>query len=172
MKNEIKIGLLIALLTVAFSFQSCKSTSKGYQSSTVMSRNVQLDPIKADIKVDETKKLVGTSKATYILGFFRVGGDDKYADGINYSTNSIKGIREGGIKAAAAYKALEGGDWDVLVHPTYTVSRKWFFFGTKYEIEVQGYGAKYENFRTEPDTMRCCPNGGFNPTLNGGLFRR
>ncbi|OIQ36598.1 MAG: hypothetical protein BM555_02470 [Crocinitomix sp. MedPE-SWsnd] len=171
MKNEIKVGLFVALLAVAFGFQSCKSTSKSYHSSTVRSRDVQLDPIKADIKVDETKKLEGKSSATYIFGI-RVKGDDKYADGINYSTNSIRGFREGGIKAAAAYKALEGGDWDVLVHPTYTVSRQWFFFGTKYEIEVKGYGAKYENFRSEPDTMKCCPQGLGGNISGGGFFGR
>lgn len=171
MKSKFKLVLITALLAITAAMQSCKSTSKSYHSSTVMSRNVELDPIKADIKVDETKKLKGSSTATYIFGI-RVKGDDKYADGINYSTNSIRGLREGGIKAAAAYKALEGQDWDILVHPTYTVSRKWFFFGTKYEIEVQGYGAKYENFRTEPDTMKCCPNNAFNTSLGGGLFRR
>jgi hypothetical protein len=163
--------LITALLIITTGLQSCKSTSKGYHSSLVMSKNVELEQIKADIKVDETKKLTGTSTATYVFGF-KVKGDDKYAAGINYSTNSIRGLREGGIKAAAAYKALEGGEWDILVHPTYTVSRKWFFFGTKFEIEVQGYGATYENFRTEPDTMRCCPNNTFNSSLGGGLFRR
>ena len=171
MKLFMKSGFILGLMTLALTINSCKSTSKGYHSSPVMSRNVELDPIKADINVDESKKLKGSSTATYVLGF-RVKGDDKYADGINYSTNSIRGLREGGIKAAAAYKALEGDDWDILVHPTYTVSRKWFFFGTKYEIEVQGYGAKYENFRTEPDTLRCCPTGTFNANIGSGLFRR
>lgn len=174
MKNYLKLMLVVLVASAGMTFQSCKSTSAGYQSSPVVSRNVELDPIKADIKVDESKKLEGHSAATYLFGF-RIKGDKEYADGISYSTYagsamiSFRGIREHRIKSAAAYKALDGQDVDFMVHPTYTVKRKWFLIGTKYEISVSGYGAKYENFRTEPDTLRCCPDrviGG------GGLFGR
>lgn len=166
MKGIQKLFIAAGLVAVVFAFNSCKSTSKGYQSSPVISRDVDLDPIKADIQVDETKKLKGNSEALYLFGF-RVKGDKEFADGIKYSTYasgnfSLAGLREGKIKAAAAYKALNDTDWDFMIHPTYMVKRKFFLIGTRYEVEVTGYGAKYHNFRTEPDTLRCCPEDGFN----------
>jgi len=146
---------------------SCASYSAGYQSSTVQSRNVQLDPIVADINVDESEKLKGDSKSTYLL-FFRLTGDNQYADGVNYSANAFTkeglfsflnpfklferiatGDAEGKVKSAAAYDALEGTDADVLVHPTYSVYKKNYIIYYVYGAEVQGYAGKYTNFRTE-----------------------
>ncbi len=51
-KTITKITLLSILI---ISISSCVTTNRGFQSSPVVSRNVQLDPIKADIKVDEIK---------------------------------------------------------------------------------------------------------------------
>ena len=146
---------------------SCASYSSGYQSSTVQSRNVQLDPIVADITVDESEKLKGESESAYLL-FFRLRGDNKYADGINYSSNALTkeglfsflnpfrlferiatGDAEGKVKSAAAYDALKNSDADVLVHPTYNVYKKNYLIYFVYGAEVQGYAGKYTNFRTE-----------------------
>ncbi len=63
------------------SMTSCVITNKGFQSSPVVSRNVYLDPIKADIKVDEEKKIKGESSSSYFL-IFSVRGDKSFADGI------------------------------------------------------------------------------------------
>jgi hypothetical protein len=146
---------------------SCASYSSGYQSSTVQSRNVQLDPIVADITVDESEKLKGESESAYLL-FFRLRGDNKYADGINYTSNALTkeglfsflnpfrlferiatGDAEGKVKSAAAYDALKNSDADVLVHPTYNVYKKNYLIYFVYGAEVQGYAGKYTNFRTE-----------------------
>ena len=142
-------------------FASCTTTNKGFQSSPVISRNVQLDPIKADIEVNESKKLKGESSATYFL-IFRVKGDNTIADGINYSTdasaslidqlnplNVIKGSRLSKVRGSAAYNALSTGDYDVLVHPNYVVTVQNYLIVKKYKVSVEGYGAKYKNFRTE-----------------------
>ena len=143
------------ICSIAIFFNSCVSTNKGYQSSPVISRNVQLDPIKADIKVNETAKLKGESTSIYFL-CFRIGGDNTFADGINYSTDavspikSLKTARLNKVRAAAAYKALSNGDYDFLVHPNYTITSMNFLGLVKvYECYVSGYGAKYEKFRTE-----------------------
>jgi hypothetical protein len=162
MKSSI---LLISTATVVLS--SCVSYSSGYQSSTVQSRNVQLDPIVADITVDETEKLHGESESAYLL-FFRLRGDNKYADGIDYSSNTFTrqgifsflnpfklferiatGDAEGKVKSAAAYDALKNSGADVLVHPTYSVYKKNYLVYYVYGAEVQGYAGKYTNFRTE-----------------------
>jgi hypothetical protein len=52
-----KLLFLSAIALLALNFTACVSTNKGFQSSPVISRNVNLDPIKADIKVDEERRL-------------------------------------------------------------------------------------------------------------------
>lgn len=153
--------LYLSILLIGSTLTSCVSTNKGFQSSPVVARNVQLDPIKADIEVNEKEKLKGTSTSTYFL-IFRVQGDNMFADGINYSTDAsmpvfakynpytmMKIARLNGIRSAAAYKALEGKDYDLLVHPNYSVKLENYLLVKKYTIDVTGYGAKYKNFRTE-----------------------
>ena len=149
------VTILVMICSIAIFFNSCLSTNKGYQSSPVISRNVQLDPIKADIKVNETAKLKGESTSIYFL-CFRIGGDNTFADGINYSTDavspikSLKTARLNKVRAAAAYKALSNGDYDFLVHPNYTITSMNFLGLVRvYDCYVSGYGAKYEKFRTE-----------------------
>lgn len=150
---------------------SCVTTNKGFQSSPVISRNVQLDPIKADIKVDESKKIKGESSATYFL-IFRVSGDNTIADGINYSTdasasfaeqlNPLKLVQSGRlnkVRGAAAFNALSSGNYDVLVHPNYTTTVENFLFVKKYKVSVEGYGANYVNFRTERNKIVLMESG-------------
>jgi len=159
MKKTITNFTILALLVVSFS--SCVTTNKGFQSSPVISRNVQLDPIKADINVDETKKIIGESSSSYFL-IFRVSGDKSFADGINYSTDAslslaqqlnplkiAKAGRLNKVRGAAAFKALSTGDYDILVHPNYVTTIENYLIFKKYKVTVNGYGAKYENFRTE-----------------------
>jgi hypothetical protein len=163
--------ILGALLVGSMLMTSCISTNRGFQSSPVISRNVQLDPIKADIKVDEKSKIKGESSSAYFL-IFKVSGDNTYADGINYSTdasasmlsqlNPIKlaqAVRLNKVRGAAAYKALSTGDYDVLVHPNYTTTVKNYLIFKKYIVKVEGYGAKYENFRTEKQKIVILQDG-------------
>lgn len=163
--------ILGALMFGSMMMTSCVTTNKGFQSSPVIARNVQLDPIKADIKVDEKTKLKGESTSTYFL-IFRVSGDNTFADGINYSTdasaspfqqlNPIKLAQSGRlnkVRGAAAYKALSSGDYDVLVHPNYTTTIENYLIFKKYVVQVEGYGAKYERFRTERQKILILENG-------------
>lgn len=159
---------IIFTATIGILFlSSCASYSSGYQSSTVQGRNVELDPIVADINVDESEKLMGESESAYLL-FFRLRGDNRYADGVSYSANAFTreglfsflnpfrliekiatGDAEGKVKSAAAYNALRDTDADVLVHPTYSVFKKNYIIFYIYGATVQGYAGKYTNFRTE-----------------------
>ena len=156
-----KKNILVLLFVNSLFFVSCVSTNSGFQSSPVISRNVELDPIKADIKVDEKNKLSGESSSTYFL-FFRVSGDNAFADGINFSTDAsstalqklspsklLQGNRLSKVRGSAAYNALKKGEYDILVHPTYSTTVKNYIFVKEYIVKVQGYGAKYTNFRTE-----------------------
>ena len=60
MKNLIILVLLATLC-------SCSSTQTAFDSSPVNSKSVDLDPIKADINIDESSKIKGSSKSTYFL---------------------------------------------------------------------------------------------------------
>jgi hypothetical protein len=156
------ITILGCFILTSMLMTSCVSTNKGFQSSPVISRNVQLDPIKADLKVDEKSKLKGESSSAYFL-IFRVSGDNTFADGINYSSDeSIRLFSAGRLKkarAAAAYKALSAGDYDVLIHPNYTTTVENYLLFKKYSVKVEGYGAKYVNFRTEKQKVVILEDG-------------
>lgn len=170
MKGFSKVVLAGALFSVLA--VSCVSTNRGYQSSPVISRNVELDPIRADIEVDESKKLKGESSAVYVLGF-RVSGDRSFAEGIRYSTDVgtgsfwaalnpmavVKAVRLNRVRGAAAYNAMKDTDFDLLVHPSYTVTARNFLLGKKYTVSVDGYGGKYKNFRTQPQKVIIRNNG-------------
>lgn len=126
------------------------------QSSPVIARNVELDPLKADIEVNQDQKLMGEGYATYIL-CFRVSGlrSQKQVEGITYSQGNgfILDRGRATARAIAAYKALEScPECDVLVHPKYDITIKRSPLGIlfrKYIVNVSGYGAKYKNIRTE-----------------------
>ncbi|HRZ41487.1 MAG TPA: hypothetical protein P5228_02160 [Bacteroidales bacterium] len=150
----------------ALFFSSCVTTHQGFQSSPVLVRDVELDPIKADIRVSDTEKLTGESVSTYLF-FFRISGDRTYADGIYYSTEAADSThrnrqtsRLNRVRASAAYKALSKGDYDLLIHPTYVMTtRSYLGIVRSYECKVSGYGAKYYNFRTEKQQVIILNNG-------------
>jgi hypothetical protein len=163
--------IVASILVISVVMTSCVSTNKGYQSSPVLSRKVELDPIKADITVDEKAKIVGESKSSYFL-FFRVSGDRTYADGVNYSSDESASVlsqlnpfniaqagRLRKVRGAAAYKALAKGNYDFLVHPNYTMTTKNYLIFKQYVVKVDGYGAKYSNFRTERQKIVTLENG-------------
>jgi hypothetical protein len=163
LKNSYKtaVYLLLGIVTL----NSCISTHKGLQSSPVVIRNIDLDPIKADISVTENK-VIGESTSKYFKILFpyivigvpvhhmRIKGDKTYMDGINYSTNiihpnpSVNSLIST-VRAAAAYKALENANADFLVNPNYSVTIKDKWFTKEITVEVTGHPATYNNFRTE-----------------------
>lgn len=130
------------------------------QSSPVIARNVTLDPIKADIEVNEDEKLSGTGTVTYVFGISVGSQPDNTVEGITYSGDSGLGLlldrRKAYARSLAAYDALKScPDCDVLVHPKYEITVKKSPLGLiykSYSVHVSGYGAKYKNFRTEKQT--------------------
>ena len=63
--------------------------------------------------------------------------------------NLVQARRLNKVRSSAAFKALNNGDYDVLVHPNYLTTVENYLFFHTYKVTVEGYGAKYENFRTE-----------------------
>lgn len=143
-------------MVVTMTFSSCTVSTKMVQSSPVIARNVELDPIKADIEVDQDHKLTGEGTVRYFL-CFRLDGlrEQKRVDGITYSqgNGTLFNRAKAMARSIAAYNALEScPDCDVLVHPKYDITVKGSPLGIiyrKYTVHVSGYGAKYKNFRTE-----------------------
>ena len=133
-----RISLLLVTATV-FGVISCTSTSetaKLAQGPVLLAVN----PVRADVNVDTTKSLLGTSSTTHILGFIRFG-DHEFADypGISFGIGGA--TRE---KRAAIYKALEGTESDVLINPKFIVREKRAFIFRKTTVQVAGFGGKFE----------------------------
>jgi len=133
-----RIVLLLATVAV-YSLSSCSTlseTAKLAQGPVLLAVN----PVRADVKVDTTKSLLGTSSTTHILGFIRFG-DHEFADypGISFGIGGA--TRE---KRAAIYKALEGTGSDVLVNPKFLVREKRAFIFRKTTVQVAGFGGKFE----------------------------
>ena len=176
MKN-LKIVLTIMVFAV---LAGCQSTNKLYNSSAVDNPGkVKHDRLEADIRVDDTKKIKGTSNSTYFL-MFRLEGDSEYADGINYSSggssgggagsllktffgflnplNLVNKIISGDAKekviSAAAHDALSGTGADFIANPTYSYTKKDFLIIQKFEATIEGYPGFYSNFRSYDPVQR------------------
>lgn len=133
-----KLFLCVMLLSLTV---SCKSTLAS-ATSTPLSVRENIHPLDADISVDTDMKIVGESNSFYFL-FFRIQGDNKYAEGVDYSTGqglpSILSMRVNKAKSAAAYKAVKNSGCDVIVHPNYDIEvEDWIFF-KKISVKVSGY---------------------------------
>tara|TARA_Y100001934_G_C11956163_1_gene587256 strand:- start:271 stop:651 length:381 start_codon:yes stop_codon:yes gene_type:complete len=97
---KIKLLFLISMLILT----SCSTINKSYVNAPVgVSATVTLD---ADVTLGY--EISGSAEETTLLGLFRLSGPTKYADNVF-----------GGLKAAAAYDALEDTDADVIVNPQY-----------------------------------------------------
>ena len=152
-----KSRFLLAALATALVFSSCSVHTRAIQSSNVMVRNVQLDPIKADVEVHQDKKLVGEGTATYVFGI-RVSHltDQKQVEGVRFSQGNFLQSGKNTARSMATYYALEScPECDLLVNPKYEVTEKKSPLGLiykEYTVRVSGYGAQYKNFRTEKQT--------------------
>ena len=109
--------------------------------------NVTVDStLNAKIDAGTNKKLRGTSRGTYLFGFIKLSGPNKYADGyggIGYIGNS---------KSAAAYDALSKSEGDLLISPRYRIVEKNYLLYQTVEVDVSGYEGKIksiENFEMD-----------------------
>lgn len=135
-----KILLCFGILSMIL-LSSCKSTLAS-TTSTPLALKENIRPLDADITVDVEKTISGQSNTLYFL-FFRLSGDSKYAEGVDYSTKSgLFSTKVSKAKAAAAYKAVKSSGCDVIVHPNYEVNVQDYIFFKKIEVKVTGYAGK------------------------------
>jgi len=122
---------LFTILTIAFIFTSC--TKIMYKNGSIGSLSV--DPIPAEIIVDKSKTLQGTSITKVTFGIFK-SGDSNYID------ITLGGSVASKAKQAAMYKALVGTKYDILVNPKYIININKSLFQKTTTATVIGYGAK------------------------------
>ena len=135
---------LFYLLAVLLTVTSCSSVYRN-ASSAVAKVVISTDPIPADVIVDKTKTLQGTSVTTVYFGIFRTGD-------LNYAETNIPGSfgswsSHNLEKQAAIYKALDGTDFDIIVNPKYIVQinkdlLSFLKIVKRTTATVVGYGAK------------------------------
>jgi len=111
-------------------------------------------PMDARIDVDMTKKLVGYASGGYLFHFFRVSGDNKFADGVMYNSPGGSGggflgsildsvSKISAVRSAAAYNAIRTSDADVLINPQYVIEESnWNPFYKLIKVKVTGYPGK------------------------------
>jgi len=150
MKKIIFIGLALFALVAT----SCKSTVASTK-STPMSVTANIRPLDADITVDVTKKISGESSALYFL-CFRLKGDKKYAEGVDYSTRTnLFSFAVSKAKSAAAYKAVIDSNTDVIVHPNYVVDVENYVFFKKVNVKVTGFAGKINKIYQQNNCNPC-----------------
>ena len=122
-------------------FVSCSSMDRS-QSSAGVKITIESN-MSAKIEVDLTKKLTGYASGGYLFHIFKVSGDNKYLDDVDF--NGDKGgilsyfSRAATVRAAAAYNAIRTSSADVLVNAQYIIEENhWNPFFKQYKVKVVG----------------------------------
>lgn len=140
---------ILLALSLALIITSCTTTRTGALSTPAYAPKAEINPIRANVDVDMNKKLVGESTSSYFL-VFQVGGDNKFADGMSYSSesqfNALFKARENKTKSAAAYKAVQGSGADIIVHPNYVVEVHDYLLFKQIKVKVTGYAGYFRKF--------------------------
>lgn len=141
-----KLFLIVPLAALSIFATSCRSTRMNALATPAYAPMANINEIRAKIDVDMNKKLTGESSTTYLF-WFRINGDNKFADGVDYSGK--RGLLPKSISAArsaAAYKAVENSGADLIIHPNYVVEIEKFIFFKKINVKVTGYAGYFKNF--------------------------
>ena len=131
--------LLATLATLALS--ACVATHQGVPTGTLTLGGVESNRT-ANIQIGP--KVSGNAKGTVVLGFIKLGDDTKYADGVNFGMGGLVSPLDptADLKAAAAYKAVNSGNGDVLYAPIYEVEEENYVLWKKYNVNVNAYSGK------------------------------
>ena len=94
-----------------------------------------------------------SSQETVLFGIFSIGGDNTYADGVNYFPENALNLSvldtTARVKAAAAYKALTKAKADVLYAPVYYVQEDNYILWKNVKASVRAYPANIVGFKEE-----------------------
>ncbi len=156
MKKVIKVILCIAVLGM---FVGCASTNASKISAPV---GAVTKTIVATPEVVKGEKISGESNVIKILGGLIVLGDTKYADGVSYSASvgeqetgvlaALAGIFGGAsndrAKAAAAYRACQDNQADIILCPSYVMDNVNYVFFTKTKAQITGFKGTISGIKT------------------------
>jgi hypothetical protein len=112
--------------------------------------------------VEQGGKITGTAEVYKIFGGLIVVGDTKYADGVRFTSNvgkqetgavaALAGLFGGEsndrAKAAAAYKACEGNNADMILFPSYEIDQNNYFIFSKTTCKVDGFKAVIKGIKS------------------------
>ena len=134
---KIKLSFLSALFLLIG--QGCASFNQSHIYSDLnLSTKSELN---AEITVNTNTKLQGSASSTLLFGLLKVSGDSKYSDGYG----GLGAV--GKTKSAAAFKALNGSDADILVSPQYVVEVNNQILQKTIKGTVTGYGGKINSIK-------------------------
>jgi len=144
------ITVLACAMVIGIFSSGCASTnvSKISAPTGALSKTIVATP-----DVEKGDKISGSAEVVKILGGLIIVGDTKYADGVAYSTTVEK--QETGViasivalfggesneraKAAAAYKACQDNNADLILCPSYVLDEKNYFVFSKTRCTVSGF---------------------------------
>lgn len=144
---------IISLTFLIFFVSSCSSINKGHLNSAIQLQ-VKSD-LDAKIEVDTSKKLTGYASGVYLFHLFKISGDTRYADGIDYGDGAPGVLTEWfsntyDVKAAASYNAIRTSDADVLVSPQYVIeANNWNPFYKQIKVKVTGFPGKIVSIKNK-----------------------
>ena len=136
---------LLFILALAFHVSSCSTVSRSHNNSAL---DIHIESkMQAQIDVDLSQKLTGYAYGGYLFNVFKVSGDNRYAQGMDFKdpgSSIFKRLsRIEKVKAAAAYNAIRQSEADVLISPQYVVeSSHWNPFWKSVKVKVTGYPGK------------------------------
>jgi len=99
----------------------------------------EIRPVQVDVVVDSSKKIVGTSKSTYLfMNPLLRFGQKQFADGGFKGPNSK-------TKSAATYNAIKASGADVVINPQYEIKKVngFLWLWSTHEATVTGYKGNY-----------------------------
>ena len=142
-----KIMILAACVASAAALTACSSTEASKISAPALAES---KTIVATPDVVSGEKISGEGNVTSILGGLIVLGDNKFADGVHYSTdlenkdagffaNLFSSDNAKDAKAAAAYDACIKSGADIVLIPNYVIEKKNYFVYSKITAQVSGY---------------------------------
>jgi len=129
MKNYYFV-LVVLLLTT-----SCASLTKSTNSAR-FEASALVDPVKAEVIVDDSQKINGTSESFYLLGLFRLSGDNNFSTGVFSNINPFD--KNTMVSSAAAYKAITKSNADVIVNPQYVIENHNYILWQTVKVKVTG----------------------------------
>jgi hypothetical protein len=99
----------------------------------------EIKPVQVDVIVDSSKKIVGTSKSTYLFNIpFFSFGQNNFADGV------FKGF-DSKTKSAATYNVIKTSGADVVINPQYEIKKLngFLWLWSTHTATVTGYKGNY-----------------------------